>query len=101
MINFNFSEVSDGISRYDFNFTPEGSIHFILRSNNNYHNAIWCDPTTSLKNGRFYIGNEKDLTIINVKDGQAYIEDYFSKNLAGSTNKKLNHEDITDMVVAF
>jgi hypothetical protein len=100
-IDFDFTESGILKEGLDFYFLQSTDSVYILKNYSNSFTSIWCDNNASLTNGRFYLSTDKDLTIINVKNGQAYVEDYFSKSVAGSTNEKLNHEDITDMVVAF
>ena len=100
--NFNFTDVSDGSTSYDFEFgiTSVTVFRILLNGNNNF-NSIWADPTSSLKNGRFYIGSENNLTIIQHNDGQAFIKDYFSKTVKGSTNETLDSENSVDINVTY
>lgn len=86
---------------YDFNFNFSSDEIYILKSATNLFNSIWCDPDASLSKGRIYIGSEKDLTILNRREGQAYIEDYYSKTLAGSSTEPLIDDGVSDINVVF
>ncbi|MBV5347152.1 hypothetical protein JZU46_02900 [bacterium] len=84
-----------------FDFNKSAVVLNILKSPTNNFNSIWCDANASLTNGRFYISHEKDLTIVNNKNGQVYVENFVSKTVLGSTNETLINEDIVDITVAF
>jgi len=100
--NFDFGDINLATEeKYDFDFNFLVSTYFILKSPNNNFTAIWCDPKASLKNGRFYIANEKDLTIINNKNGHPYVEDYYSKTIKGATEEVLTNENIVDIGVSY
>ena len=100
-VTFNF--IDDDLApekiSYDFDFDFSSKIFNILKGQNNIFNSIWCDPNTSISSGRIYIGSEKDLTIIKLENGQARVEDYFSKIVVGSTNETLEKEDIVDITI--
>ena len=86
---------------YNFNFNFSSDEIYILKSASNLFNSIWCDPDASLSKGRIYIGSEKDLTILNRREGQVYIEDYYSKTLAGSAKEPLIDDGVSDINVVF
>ena len=73
---------------------------YILKDTNIF-NAIFADPDVSLTNGTFYINDNKSLTIVKVTDGQAFVKDYYTKTIAGSTGQTLNDETIADTIVSF
>ncbi len=102
--DFNFAEVSEEGITYDFEFDADfvqSVFIYNILLNNNTLTSVWADPTASLNNGKFYIGNKESLTIINHNSSQAFIEDYFSKTIKGSTNETLNSEDVVDINVAY
>jgi len=77
------------------------SIHYILNGDSNVFNSIWCDPNTSLNNGTIYFSTGKDLTIIQVNNGQAFIKDYYTKTMAGSSAETLEEETSVDITVSY
>ena len=100
-IEFDTENLSDGNILYDFDFGTGVSIFPILHGLSNSHVAIWCDPTASLTNGRFYITTTNSLTIINNRNGTAVLEDYYIQEIPGRTEETLNVDDIVDLVVAY
>jgi hypothetical protein len=97
-INLNFSTLTEEVT-YNFDFGYVVSIVYILRNTN--LNSIWCDNSASLNSGRFYVGSTKDLTTINHNNGQAFIEDYYSKNTAGRSTETLEEETSVDITVSY
>lgn len=83
------------------------SIYNILYGTSNNFTSIWCDPETSLTNGRFYVGREDDLTIISNNSSQAYVEDYYLTTTSGEsgspgeTGEVLNAGDSIDINVVY
>lgn len=86
---------------YDFDFNFSTSTFNVLKGVNNIFNSIWCDPDASLLKGRFYVGRAEDLTIINHSDGQAYLEDYYSKTISGRAEETLTDDNISDINITF
>ena len=102
-INFDFTEDDtwEESSNYDFNFLQSPDSVYILKGDSNVFNSIWCDANTSLNNGTIYFSTGKDLTIIQVNNGQAYIKDYYTKTLAGSSAETLEEETSVDITVSY
>ena len=102
-INFDFTEDDawEESSNYDFNFLQSLDSVYILKGDSNVFNSIWCDTNTSLNNGTIYISTGKDLTIIQVNDGQAYIKDYYTKTIAGSSAETLEEETSVDITISY
>lgn len=99
--DFNFENIYTADISYNFDFNSTSKVFFVLRSKSNSFNSIWCDANASLTNGRFYVGSEKDLTIVSNRNSQAYIENFVSKTVLGSTNEVLAHEGIVDITVGY
>lgn len=98
-INFEFDTLAPSKLVYDFDFSPLSHNVFILRSSDNLFKSIWCDPDASLTSGRFFIASDKDLIVLNYRDEIPYVENYFSKTVAGSNNEVLDSEDMVDINV--
>ena len=99
--DFDFTEVSDSSSTYNFEFDEVVSIFTIFKGTSNFFNAIWADPKASLNSGKFYAGRQNDLSIINNNNRQVTLEDYYSKTSRGRSEDSLNSEDIIDINVTY
>lgn len=100
-MEFTAADLSDGSTTYDFNFGLVVLLFPVLNGLSNHHTAIWCDPTASLTNGRFYVSTKNSLTIINNRDGTAVLEDYYTQDIPGGVNETLKVGDIVDLNVVF
>lgn len=100
-MEFTAESLSSGEVTYDFDFGSGVEIHPILNGLSNQHKAIWCDPKASLTNGRFYVATQNSLTIINNKNGQAILEDYYTQEIPGRAEETLKSGDIVDLNVSF
>lgn len=102
-INFDFTENDTWkeSSNYDFNFLQSPDSVYILKGDSNIFNSIWCDPGTSLNDGTIYFSTGKDLTIIQISNGQAYIKDYYTKTIAGSSEETLEEETSVDITISY
>lgn len=102
-INFDFTENDtwEESSNYDFNFLQSPDSVYILKGDSNIFNSIWCDNNTSINNGTIYLSTGKDLTIIQISNGQAYIKDYYTKTIAGSSAETLDEETSVDITVSY
>lgn len=103
-LNFTASDISDGNIQYDFNFggaAPESpeTLYHLLNGLSNHHLAIWCDPTASLTNGRFYVATNDSLTIIKNNDGEAVLEDFYTQDVSGRAEETLDAAGIVDINV--
>ena len=99
--DFDFTIISSGDVEYDFTFGPGVFIYNIFRGTSNNFNSIYADKDTSLNSGRFYVGRQEDLTIINQKNGEIILEDYYSKTTAGSAEETLKVVDLVDINVTY
>ena len=86
---------------FDFTFLQSPDSVYLLKGSSNNFNSIWCDNNSSINNGTIYISTGKDLTIIQINNGQAYIKDYYTKTLAGSSAETLKEETAIDITVAY
>ena len=102
-INFDFIEkdLFEQNITFDFNFLQSPDSVYLLKGDSNVFNSIWCDNNSSINNGTIYISTGKDLTIIQINNGQAYIKDYYTKTLAGSSAETLKEETAVDITVNY
>ena len=73
----------------------------IISGQSNIFNSIWVDPTSSLKEGRLYIGRKEDLTIVRYANKKAVIEDYYSTTVSGTTHETLISDNSVDINVVY
>lgn len=86
----------------DFEFGYGVTVYTIFRGVDNNFKSIWCDPKASLTSNRFYVGRVRDLSIINTKNRQVTLEDYYSNTVIGETEYTLRYSyDIVDISVSY
>lgn len=102
-INFDFTDkdLFEQSVNFDFSFLQSPDSVYFLKGDSNIFNSIWCDSNSSINEGTIYISTGKDLTIIQINNGQAYIKDYYTKTLAGSSAETLREETAVDITVAY
>jgi hypothetical protein len=102
-VNFSFStnDTRVDVTTFNFTFFTNIRVFHILRGIDNNFNSIYCDPTSSVSNGRVYIGNSSSLTVLQVSNNNAYVEDYYSTTVSGAAEEALISNTATDILVAF
>ncbi len=99
-IVFSEEDIREIRTEYNFDFLQSPDSVYILKDANVF-SSIYADPDASLTNGSFYIGTNKSLTIVKVTNGQAFIKDYYSNTISGSTGAALINDTAVDVVVNF
>jgi hypothetical protein len=97
--DFNFEQVSSSDNDLNFSFGEGTTIYKILYGKSNNFNSIWVNEKASLNNHTLYISRPNDLTIINTKNKEANLKDYYSKTSGGRLDQTLNAEDQVDLNV--
>ena len=96
-LNLNISNLFDEVS-YDFNFGEGVAFYSVLYGSTNNFNSIWCDPDSSLSNGKFYTSTNDAISIVNLTSNK--VEDFYTTTNGGQAKEPLISDDIVDINIS-